>query len=48
MMPMGQAPHREIDPEPGPDVRVELCRLAAAGSDWLEVSDLEVGRDGPS
>ena len=48
MMPMGQAPHREIEPEPGPDVRVELCRLAAAGSDWLEVSDLEVGRDGPS
>ena len=48
MMPMGQAPHREIDPEPGSGVRVELCRLAAAGSDWLEVSDLEVGRDGPS
>jgi nicotinate-nucleotide adenylyltransferase len=48
MMPMGQAPHRDIDPEPGPEVRVELCRLAAAGSDWLEVSDLEVGRDGPS
>ena len=48
MMPMGQAPHREIEPEPGPDVRIELCRLAAAGSDWLEVSDLEVARDGPS
>ena len=47
-MPMGRAPHREIDPEPGAGVRLELCRLAAAGSDWLEVSELEVGRDGPS
>ena len=45
---MGRAPHREIDPEPGADVRLELCRLAAAGSDWLEVSELEVGREGPS
>ncbi len=47
-MPMGRAPHREIDPEPGAGVRLELCRLAAAGSDWLEVSELEVGREGPS
>jgi nicotinate-nucleotide adenylyltransferase len=48
MIPMGQAPHRVIEPEPGPAVRAELCRLAAAGSDWLEVSDVEVERDGPS
>jgi len=48
MMPMGHAPHREIKPEPGADVRVELCRLAAAGSEWLEVSELETRRDGPS
>lgn len=48
MMPMGQAPHREIDPEPGAGVRVELCRLAVAGSDWLDVSELETGREGPS
>ena len=48
MMPMGQAPHRRIEPEPGADVRTELCRLAAAGSDWLEVSGLEAGREGPS
>ncbi len=48
MMPMGRAPHRAIEPEPGPDVRVELCRLAVAGSDWLEVSELEVDRDGLS
>jgi len=48
MVPMGQAPHREIEPEPGPGVRVEMCRLAAADSDWLEVSELETRRDGPS
>lgn len=48
VMPMGHAPHREIEPEPGADVRVELCRRAVAGSDWLEVSALEVERDGPS
>jgi nicotinate-nucleotide adenylyltransferase len=48
MMPMGQAPHREIEPEPGAGVRVEMCRLAAADSDWLEVSELETARGGPS
>jgi nicotinate-nucleotide adenylyltransferase len=48
MVPMGQAPHREIDPEPGPEVRLELCRLAAAGADWLSVSSIEIERDGPS
>ena len=25
-----------------------MCRLATTGADWLEVSDLEVRRDGPS
>ena len=48
MMPMGRAPHREIEPDPGPELRMELCRLAVSGSDWLEVSDLEVTREGPS
>ena len=29
--------------------RLEMCRLAAAGRpDWLEVSAIEVDRDGPS
>jgi nicotinate-nucleotide adenylyltransferase len=48
MVPMGQAPHREIDPEPGPRIRLELCRLAAATADWLTVSALEIEREGPS
>lgn len=48
MIPMGTAPHREIEPEPGPDIRVEMCRLAAADTEWLEVSEIETRRDGPS
>ena len=48
LVPTGQAPHKRIEPEPGAEVRLELARLAAAGDELLEVSDLEVGRDGPS
>jgi nicotinate-nucleotide adenylyltransferase len=47
-VPSGQAPHKRIDPEPGPEVRLEMTRLAAAGDELLEVSDLEVRLDGPS
>lgn len=47
-MPAGEAPHRRIEPEPGPEVRLEMVRLAAAGDELLEASDLEVGREGPS
>ena len=36
-----------IDPEPGPQVRLEMTRLAAAGDELLEVSDLEVEPRGP-
>ncbi len=48
MMPMGRAPHREIEPEPGPEVRLELCRLAAERTDWLSVSATEIERKGQS
>lgn len=48
MVPMGRAPHRAIDPEPGPAERLELCRLATADVAWLEVFDIEVTREGPS
>ena len=47
-MPTGDAPHKRIEPEPGPEVRLELARLAAGDDELLEVSDLEVRRDGPS
>lgn len=48
LVPTGEAPHKVISPEPGPEVRLELARLAVAGSEPLSVSDLEVCRDGPS
>ena len=45
LMVTGRAPHKEIEDDPGADVRLELARLAAVGEDGLEASDLEVGRD---
>ena len=48
LVPTGIAPHKEISPEPGPDVRLEMTRLAAEGVDRVSVSDLEVRREGPS
>jgi nicotinate-nucleotide adenylyltransferase len=49
LVPTGVPPHKQMDQEPGRTHRLEMCRLAAAGHlDWLEVSAIEVNRDGPS
>ena len=49
LVPTGVPPHKQMDQEPGRMHRLEMCRLAAAGHrDWLEVSAIEVNRDGPS
>lgn len=48
LMPTGEAPHKRIDPEPGPRVRLEMARRAVAGCERMSASDLEVGREGPS
>ena len=40
-----RAPHKEIEDDPGAEVRLEMARLAAATGDGVEASDLEVGRD---
>jgi nicotinate-nucleotide adenylyltransferase len=48
LVPMGVAPHREIDPEPGPQARLRMCRAAAEGDAGLEVSAIECERPGPS
>ena len=48
LMPMGQAPHREIVDDPGPEVRVELAEAAAAGDERFSASRMEVEREGPS
>jgi nicotinate-nucleotide adenylyltransferase len=48
LMPTGVAPHKTIADDPGAEVRVEMARLAAAAADGVEVSDLELRREGPS
>jgi nicotinate-nucleotide adenylyltransferase len=40
-----RAPHKEIEDDPGAEVRMEMARLAAEGEEGVEASDLEVGRD---
>lgn len=47
-MPARVPPHKPVDEEPGPEHRLELCRCAVRGDDRFTVSDLEMGRSGPS
>ena len=47
-VPVGQAPHRDIDDDPGPEARLEMVELAIAGDERFAVSRLEVDREGPS
>ena len=46
-MPVGQAPHRELEGDPGAEERLEMVELATADDERFEVSRLEVDRDGP-
>jgi nicotinate-nucleotide adenylyltransferase len=48
LIPAGIPPHKPVDAEPGPEHRLELCRLAIKDDDRFVVSDLELRRDGPS
>jgi nicotinate-nucleotide adenylyltransferase len=48
LMPMGEAPHREIADDPGRDTRFALCEAAVSGDGRMEVSRLEIDREGPS
>jgi nicotinate-nucleotide adenylyltransferase len=48
LIPAGEAPHKRIDPEPGPEVRMRMTELAARGNDRLVPSEIEVRREGPS
>jgi nicotinate-nucleotide adenylyltransferase len=47
-MPVASPPHKEAGDDPGPDARLELCRLAVADDDRMAVSSLEVDRGGAS
>jgi len=49
LIPARIPPHKPVEDEPGAGHRLELCRLAIRGDqERFEVSDLEIGRDGPS
>lgn len=48
LMPAASPPHKPLRDDPGAERRLEMCRLAAAQEDWLEASDVEVSRGGPS
>jgi nicotinate-nucleotide adenylyltransferase len=41
-------PHKEVPEDPGVEHRLAMSRLLAAAEPWLEVSDLEARRAGPS
>src|SRR5256885_1795635 len=45
LMVTGRPPHKEIEDDPGADVRLEMARRTAEGEEGVEASDLEVSRD---
>ncbi len=47
-MPVGVAPHREIEADPGAEVRLEMAELAVANDERFVTSRLELDREGPS
>jgi len=48
LMVTGEAPHKEIESDPGGEVRLEMAGAAAEGEEAVEASPLEVEREGPS
>ena len=48
LVPVGRAPHRELDGDPGADVRLALCEAAVAGDPRFRVSSAEIDRSGRS
>ncbi len=47
-MPVGQAPHRQLDQDPGAEVRARLCERAVEDDPRFAVSRAEIERGGPS
>jgi nicotinate-nucleotide adenylyltransferase len=48
LIPTHTPPHKRVREDPGPNHRLELCRLAVRTDERFAVSDMEVRRDGPS
>jgi nicotinate-nucleotide adenylyltransferase len=47
-IPTNVPPHKQLQGDPGPGVRLELCERAVAGDDRFDVSAIELERGGPS
>ena len=47
-IPVGEAPHRELEIDPGPETRLQMVELAIADDARFEASRIEIERDGPS
>ena len=47
-VPVGEAPHREIEADPGAEARLEMVELAVADDERFTTSRIELDREGPS
>jgi len=47
-VPVGEAPHRELQDDPGPEARLEMVELAIADDERFTASRIEMDREGPS
>ena len=48
LMPVFLPPHKQLQDDPGPEERLELCGLAVAKDERFAVSRVEIDRGGPS
>ena len=48
LLPVHTPPHKELQADPGPDVRLALCRLAVGDAAGIDVSPHEIERGGRS
>jgi nicotinate-nucleotide adenylyltransferase len=47
-VPVGDAPHRAIEEDPGAEARLEMVELTIADDERFQVSRIELDREGPS
>src|SRR5918992_5330595 len=47
-MPVGEAPHRDLESDPGAEARLEMVELAIGDDPRFATSRLEIDRSGPS
>lgn len=47
-VPVGEAPHRELEDDPGAEARLEMLELAIDGDERFATSRIEIEREGPS